>query len=280
MSVCNRKSSILVWPLLAVALMTNMPARADNLDASEASPADYPSVWQCDNPKFNWYCSPEELAKLRAEKERKAQAKSEEIDITKLKTSEEVRKALETLKDRAVMEPTEKNLKTYLAAQQYVFDKGSTFADVWRRVVWGDPDLDYTLRRPVNGSAIRTYDYSTQQKQASYLKELAKEHGLIFFFRSDDPYSIQMGPTLKLLQRQYGIEVLPVSLDGKGIAEFPNPRRNQKQATALQVKQTPALFIASRKSGELAPVGYGVMSNAEIVDRIFVLTNTKPGENF
>ena len=42
----------------------------------------------------------------------------------------------------------------------------------------------------------------------------------------------------------------------------------------------PALFIASRKTKDIAPVGYGVMSQTEIINRIFLLTNTKPGETF
>jgi conjugal transfer pilus assembly protein TraF len=33
-----------------------------------------------------------------------------------------------------------------------------------------------------------------------------------------------MAPTLKWLSEQYGIAVFPVSLDGGGLPDFPNPR--------------------------------------------------------
>lgn len=237
---------------------------------------DYPSVWQCNNPKFNWYCDDQaEAAPAPAQP-----TAPPKIDVTKMKTSKEVREALETLKDRAVMEPTEDNIKEYIAAQQHVFEKGSVFADTWRRVVWTTPDLDYSLRRPVNNSAIRTFDSSRGRSEGDHLKGLAREHGLMFFFRSDCPYCHQLAPTLKMLSRQYGIEILPVSLDGKGLPDYPNPKQNTGQAKSLGVQRVPAVFIASRKTGEMAPVGYGVMSEAEIINRIFVLTGTKPGETF
>jgi conjugal transfer pilus assembly protein TraF len=42
----------------------------------------------------------------------------------------------------------------------------------------------------------------------------------------------------------------------------------------------PALFIGSKQTGDRAPIGFGMMALTEIVNRIFVLTGTKPGENF
>jgi conjugal transfer pilus assembly protein TraF len=243
--------------------------------ASPTSPSsgDYPSVWQCDNSKFNWYC--EEQVRKREE-----MAAPKKAGITQLKTSKEVREALEALKDRAVMDPSEQNIKEYIAAQQYVFEKGAVFSDTWRRVVWTNPELDYALRRPVNNTAIRAYDQVQDQKEFANLKKLGQEHGLMFFFRSDCPYCHKMAPTLKQLAQKFGIEILPVSLDGPGLPDFPNPKVNAGQAKALRVERVPALFIASRKTKDIAPVGYGVMSQAEIINRIFLLTNTKPGETF
>lgn len=264
---------------VAVGVLLGVVAATSSVLASTSGPSvgDYPSVWNCNNPKFNWYCDDEPVTVQPAPPVTQVQPK---IDVTKMKTSKEVREALETLKDRAVMEPTEQNIKDYVEAQQYVFEKGSVFADTWRRVVWTNPELDYTLRRPVNNSAIRSYDTQRDQSESAHLKMLAKEHGLMFFFRSDCPFCHQLAPTLKNLSRQYGIEILPVSLDGGGLPDFPRPKANSGQAASLGIQRVPAVFIASRKTGDMAPIGYGVMSMSEIINRIFVLTNTKPGETF
>lgn len=247
--------------------------------ASEMRTAgDYPSVWVCDTHKFNWYCDPDESTP-------QANASApisldKEIDISKATTAKEVREALDALKDKATMQPSEENVKAYIAAQQYVFDKGSVFADTWRRVVWTNPEYDYSLRRPVNNTAIRSFDSQRDQSEIAQIRNLAKEHGIMFFFRSDCPFCHQLAPILKKMSRVYGIEILPVSVDGGGLPDYPRPMVNKGQAESLGIRTVPALYIASRKTGDMAPIGYGLLSESEIISRIFVLTNTKPGETF
>ena len=112
------------------------------------------------------------------------------------------------------------------------------------------------------------------------MRALAKQHGIIFFFRSDCPYCHQYAPTLKLLSEMYGIEVLGVSIDGGGLPEFPNPSDGRAVAQQSGIEKVPATFIASKKTGEKATIGFGVMSLQEVVDRIWTLTNTEPGQEF
>lgn len=256
---------------------------------------DYPSVWVCDTKKFNWYCDEEERAR-QAQAQAKPrplppviapapapvqpQAAPARVEMADMKTAEQMRVELKRREDIAVMNPTDENLKDYLVLWQAVQDKGSVFADNWRRVVWGTPELDYSLRRPTNNSAVKVYDQQRDIAQDEQLLKLAKEHGLIFFFRSDCPYCHQMGPTVRMLSQKYGIEVLAVSVDGAGLPDFPQFQDGRGKLEAWGVEKVPALFIGSKQTGDKAPIGFGMMSFTEIVDRIFVLTNTKPGESF
>lgn len=255
---------------------------------ANAQSLDYPSVWQCDANKPNWYCDMEDAkpqpmqptpAPARPQAGRKAD-KPKRIELKDIKTAEQLRQELKRREDVAVMNPTDQNMKDYLELWQMTQDKGAVFADNWRRVVWQNPSLDYAQKRPVNNSAIKIYDEGRIQNEEQQLKMLAKEHGLIFFFRSDCPYCHAMAPTLKMLSDKYGIEVLPVSVDGMGLPEFPNPRDGRAQAEAWGIERVPALFIGSKQTGDRAPVGFGMMALTEIVNRIFVLTGTKPGDNF
>ncbi len=252
--------------------------------AHSKSGLDYPSVWDCDGNKFNWYCDQEEKPRQRrpeANIVRPVKPKEvKRIEIKDIKTAEEMRLELKRREDIAVMYPTDANLKDYLELWQVVQDKGSAFADNWRRVVWQNPNLDYTLKRPANNSAIKVYEEQREKEQDEHLQNLASEHGLIFFFRSDCPYCHAMAPTLKMMSERYGIEVLAVSIDGRGLKEFPTFRDGRGQAEAWGVEKVPALFIGSKKTGDKAPVGFGVMAFSEIVNRIFVLTGTKPGQQF
>ena len=62
------------------------------------------------------------------------------------------------------------------------------FSDVWRRVIWANPELNYQLRNPVNNAAIQVRDVERTQKERASMKEIAREWGVFFVFRSDCPY--------------------------------------------------------------------------------------------
>lgn len=253
-----------------------------NFSHAAESVLDYPSVWQCDANKPNWYCDDDEF-KPQVVKPSVApsQKNTKPLATNDIQTAEQMRAELKRREDVAVMNPTDANLKHYLELWQQVQDKGAVFADSWRRVVWQHPELDYSLKRPANNTAIKMYDGQREQNQERHLKELAKEHGLIFFFRSDCPYCHAMAPSLKMLSEKYGIEVLAVSIDGAALLpEYPQFKDGRNQVMKWGIERVPALFIGSKSTGDHAPIGFGQMALAEIVDRIFVLTGSKPGQNF
>lgn len=253
--------------------------------AHAASALDYPSVWTCDTNKFYWYCDleseePKPPAPVPARPESASPSAQKRLEIKDIKTAAQLREELKRREDVAVMNPTDANLKDYLELWQLAQKKGTVFADSWRRVVWQNPGFDYTLKRPANNAAIKLYEEKRVQSEEQQLRALARDHGLIFFFRSDCPYCHAMAPTLKMLADKYGIEVLGVSLDGANLPEFPDPRDGRGIAAAWGIERVPALFIGSKQTGDRAPIGFGMMALTEIVNRIFVLTGTKPGENF
>ena len=257
------------------------------VNAEPKSVFDYDLILICYQTKRNWYCDdePEPVKATPAQRPKQEQVASPQPspvlrDLSKLKTAEELRQELKIREDLAVMNPTEQNIKNYLDAWHMTMDKGTVFADQWRRVVWTNPQYDYSLKNPVNNTAVKVNNQAKEQDRTNYMKNIAREHGLIFFFRSDCPYCHQYAPTLKLLSEMYGIEDLGVSIDGGGLPEFPNPRDGRAVAQQWGIEKVPATFIASKKTGEKATIGFGVMSLQEVVDRIWTLTNTEPGQEF
>jgi conjugal transfer pilus assembly protein TraF len=256
----------------------------------------YPSIWRCEGANFSWYCD-EELqpkttepapapAKPLPTTPTQAGTNKKRLELHQIKTAEELRAEIKRREDLAIMTPTNANIRDYLEANAYMLNKGSLFADQWRRVVWQNPDLDYAQKRPVNNTANRAYLDDREKKLDEYLASLGKAHGLIFFYRSDCPYCHAMAPTVQLLQQKYGIEVLFVSTDGKPLPGLNKLTVNRGQFEALLAKhnlkepRVPALFIGSKETGDTAPIGLGTMSLSEIAERIYVLTNTQPGSEF
>lgn len=245
---------------------------------------DYPSMWACDSHKFHWYCDQQESRppnKHRPEPEvGSPNPVPQRVELKDIKTAEQMRVELKRREDLAIMDPSSEKLKDYLQLWQVVQDKGSTFADSWRRVVWQNPELDYALRRPSNNLAIRAYNANADAVQEAQLRALAKDHGLIFFFKSDCPYCHTMAPAVRMMAERFGIDVLAVSIDGGGLPDFPRPQDGRTKAAQWGIERVPALFMGSKSTGDRVALGFGVMALSEIMDRMFVLTGTQPGENF
>lgn len=56
---------------------------------------------------------------------------------------------------------------------------------------------------------------------------------------------------------------------------FPQYRRDNGISKTLQVTQVPAVFLAEPFSGKITPIGFGVLSEAQLLERI--ATVTAPG---
>lgn len=236
---------------------------------------DYESAWVCDQSKFNWYCDIEDKRTPAESADRKDDKKKTETALDKL---ERFQKALKEARAKAILEPTPENVAAYIRMQNEVGQIASTFSDTWRRVIWQNPDLNYELKRPVNNAGIDTYNKERWKAQMRTLEEIKKEWGVFFVFRSDCPYCHRMASTLKMLTDMYGVTVFPVSADGGVLPEYPNPARDNGIIERLGISHVPMIILANVKDKRLIPLGSGVVSLTDIIERIYILTSTNPGE--
>lgn len=186
---------------------------------------------------------------------------------------ERLQKTLEEVRNIAIMRPTEGNVRRYMELESQVVARASTFADVAQRVAWTTPELDPTLQgRPVNAKAIEVYDQQQSSDRARSIADLGRDHVLIFFFRSDCPYCHAFAPTLAAFQARHGIKVEAVSVDGGPMPGFEGARRDNGIATALRVTQVPAVYLAQPFTGRITPIGFGVLSESQLLERIAVVS--------
>lgn len=273
---CQRTRDTLKW--LAVSFLTF----AGQVFALPGGGLDYKSAWECDVTKFNWYCvvePPVEEKKDKGNKEQVAKKKKtrEEEALERL---EKWKKELEAKRALSIMEPTPENVKAYIEAQEKLMQTASLYSDIWRRTIWQNPEINYELKRPVNNAAIEVYREQRRAAEMRTLAELGKEWGIFFFFRSDCPYCHRMATTLKLMTDLYGVSVFPVSLDGGGLPEYPKPRRDNGLASMLGITQVPMMVLGNVKDRRMIPIGSGVVAITDLIERIYVLTQTKPGETY
>lgn len=189
---------------------------------------------------------------------------------------------LDELKARAILEPTGENVSAYITFQREQLDRASTFADMWSRAVWQNPALDYTLQRPVNSLGKRAWTDQRRVDQRSTMAALSQRYGVFYFYSSSCGACEIFSPILRSLSDQYSISVLPVSMDGGPNQAFPDYVVNsgQYQKMGLEGGTVPALVLFDTVTKQPIPIGYGVMSADEVMERIFTLTNVKPGSDY
>ena len=148
--------------------------------------------------------------------------------------------------------------------------------DVAQRIAWATPELDPTLQgRPVNAKALEVFDQLQMSQRSESIGALGRDHVLFFFFRSDCPYCHAFAPTLEAFQARHGIRVVAISVDGGPMPGFPYARRDNGIATTLKVTQVPAVYLAQPFTGKITPIGFGVLSESQLIERI--ATVTAPG---
>jgi len=222
----------------------------------------------CEEYGLGWhfYCQNEQ----KDDKEKPSLAASKQSEEDYAEKLSEIKKTLDAKKAKAVIYPTEENIKDYMAYQQTILDRSGAFADQWRRVLWKTPELDYTLKRPVSKVAKETWTDNRNSDIASTIRNINERYGVFFLFRSDCHFCHRYSPILKAFQQKYGITIMPISMDGGGLPEWGKFAVNngQIQKMGVEITSVPATILFDKQTRQMIPVGFGVLSHSDLEERI------------
>jgi conjugal transfer pilus assembly protein TraF len=224
---------------------------------------------------------PPPAPKKQAEKPVVVVGQASPADAPKPKTATEemadMRSGLEEAKNEAILRPTPASLANYLAMQDKSMNQAMLFTDMWQRVRWANPTLDYAFVHPTAAGGVRVEREMTRAEQKAAVKEVAKDNGLFFFFKKSCPFCDEQGRILQALVQEYQITVMAVSLDGSSNPYFPNAKPDNGIAAKMGVQDAPAMFIVNPNTQETLPLGYGVVPIDEIETRIRRMVMMQPG---
>ena len=192
------------------------------------------------------------------------------------------RRALEEARARAILEPSTENVTAYLALQQEALQRAATFSDVFRRAVWANPALDYTLRRPVGALAKKLWSDERRAERDDALARLGERYGLIYLGSERCPGCRVFGPLLRAFALRHGIEVLAVSMTGGPLEGWPEAVPDQGRAARLGINAPvlPAVVLYDMRSKRTLPVSYGVVAEDQLAERIFAITAREVGSDY
>lgn len=255
-------------------LATSEAARA--ADPAPTAPAGSDDPFYCQERRLGYwfYCTrpkPPETPHAQAVPDASATERLEAI------TSE-----LRELKARAILEPTPANVTAYIRFQRAQLDRASMFSDVWQRSIWQDPDLDYTLQRPVSTLGKRQWQDARKAERDSVMAHLSQRYGLFYFFAQSCGACSVMSPIVRSVAATWAIEVRAISTDGGPSPDFPRytAETNQRARMGLEPGITPAVVLWDAAAHRAIPIGYGVMSADELQDRIYLLTSKEAGHDY
>jgi conjugal transfer pilus assembly protein TraF len=228
---------------------------------------------------WHFYCQEEKKEETQESKSVKDIPENQEDYAEKLA---QIKKVLEDKKAKAVIYPTEDNIKDYMSSQQVVLDKSSTFADQWRRVLWKTPSLDYTLKRPISKAGKESWIDDRNRNVTDTVRHINDRYGIFFLFSSNCPHCHRYSPILKNFQEKYEITIMPVSMDGGGLPEWEKFTVNTGQIAkmGIKVEAVPATILFDKETKEVTPIGFGVLSHSELEERIYATVKLEVGDDF
>ncbi len=203
-----------------------------------------------------------------------AQSASERIEA--------MRKALEEARAEAILNPTPAKVAAYLRLQQETLQRAAAFSDAVRRTVWATPELDYTLRRPVGALAKQVWSDERREARDAALAHLGERYGLIYLGHAGCAACRVFGPLLRAFASRHGLDVLAVSLTGEALEGWPEAVADNGRAARLGLGNAPvpALVLFDTVTKRVLPVGFGVMAEDEMAERIYTLTALEPGNDY
>jgi conjugal transfer pilus assembly protein TraF len=266
----NRALLPLLWVLAAIA--------APAAHAQDTNPRYWSDTWRgwhfYEDPEPDATCS---SARCRQESARRPAShchSHSQPNCPRSSSSSACRKTVEQTRTIAIMRPTEANVRRYMELEAKVVARASTFADMAQRVAWATPELDPTLQgRPVNAKALEVFEQQQISQRSESIAALGRDHVLFFFLRG-------RLPVLPCLRAHAG--GLPGAAWHQGgghqhgrraDARLPGRPPRQRHRHHPEGDQVPAVYLAQPFTGKITPIGFGVLSEAQLLERITIVSS-------
>ena len=195
----------------------------------------------------------------------------EKIPSTQKSYSERLsdfQKSFDEVKAKAVLEPTEANVRDYILMQKAMSQNAEEFTNTWKQTLLDYPELDYTLSHPTQSTANQLSKKQESDLQEKNLIDIAKTDGLIFFFEGSNSIDIAFSKVIVDMAKNYNFNLIPVSMDGNQGPFGAMARKDTGQAAQLNIKNFPAVVLVNTKTNDHERVAFGFTSESDLKKRI------------
>lgn len=169
--------------------------------------------------------------------------------------------------NRAILEPSAEHAADYLRIQSLLVNLSGQFTQSAKKALLLYPDLDYNLEHSRYNSTAPLQQAAAKLQQADAIRTLGQRYGLFLFYRGNEPIDSQMAATVNQFAQQYGLSLIPVSMDGARNESLPQTRPDSGQAAKMGVTHYPALMLVEPGGEHFQPLAYGFMTQDDLARR-------------
>lgn len=195
-------------------------------------------------------------------------------DLDKMRA---LQKQLEEAKATAIMNPTPETVARYKAYQDYFVGKATEFSSAWEAMLLKYPQFDYNIQNSHYNATASVKAVEERKAQNEAIQQVNQQYGIFFFYRGNEALDHKLAGVVKDFGAQYGLTIVPISVDGKITSHYPQSKVDNGQAQSMGIKFFPALFLVSPKTHQYKPLAYGFITQDDLARRVLnVVTNFKP----
>ncbi|EGW1333541.1 type-F conjugative transfer system pilin assembly protein TraF [Escherichia coli] len=202
------------------------------------------------------------------------------VPLTSLPPSTQMKVLQRMTEDRlntAILYPTVENFTAYMKMQNFWTSQASRFSAVATKSLLAHPELDYNLQYSHYNSTVPLQLQADQARQVTAIRQLASQYGLFFFYRGNDALDSELAKVVQRFSEEYGIALIPVSMDGARSEALPQTRPDGGQSQRLGVTHLPALYLVEPGAERYQPLAYGFMTQDDLMKRFLsVATDFAP----
>ena len=184
-----------------------------------------------------------------------------------------LRENMPRLLDRAINDPTEKNVKAYEYAKRVMLDRAQRYAEMTRHVIANDPNLDENNRVPFATFAKQSFLRTQKAELGKAMTYLSEKAGIWMFFDSTCDFCHIQAQTVLKVSEDFGFITRFISVNGQGLPMLREYYDDNGWAKALGLKMTPTTVLVVPPD-KFYIVSQGAMAEDQLQERILVAADS------
>jgi conjugal transfer pilus assembly protein TraF len=188
------------------------------------------------------------------------------------KTWKLIGKMVEQSRAKAILNPTVQNITHARQMQRLIVAQANLFSEHWMLNLLLHPELDEHLVNPNNSGGRGVYNEQNNLIKEQLISTISQGSGLYYFYKGGEPFSERMAEVVRDFAVRYQMQLVPIAMSAQFPPLLPNSQIDSGQANQMRVKHIPAVFVRNPYSKEMMPVAYGLMSQSDLKDNLFLAT--------